>query len=655
MSTLFWKEYREARLLVGLGMLAAAVIVLVGIFTNDTDGSLTAMFTIYAGWPLLAALCGAGAFANEVEGGTLPFLLSLPVARSKVWWSKFLSGLLTLFALMAGSLLLNLILLPLRPMPMKADMLDGETVLALLAGSLTVFAATFFFSALIGRALIAALAGLAFTGAMAGLCAATNVFLGDVAPNWYEHGGTMRRPDLAMLVQLFAVMGLCLFASRVTFVRGELLRSSRRLRVGLTTLVMPILLVTMLLAVPFYRSLTTLPIHKIDQITKLEVSPQGDRVALLVRGMTAWGERHHAWVIDAETGRAVDLGMAYDIAWSRDGERLACSSARGFLGIARKEPALVWMDANGAVRQKIRDEVYYFSYFSRSDTFLISVSDSANLPDAKVLDGDGKQVASLTNQPNLTWHPDGRSYYQIEPDGEGQGVLRRRYLNGKITRVAQCAFPQNLSRNAYSLQSQIAPNGKWLVFQSRFSPALYLAATDGSGCRVIREDKVGGYKWSADSRYLFVLISLPKEEKREATIVRRDEIVVGITPGVQQLIRNRLKAYDTATQAWQPLDKVPWTRGLDPQERNWAFRNMEASPNRQRLAWLEGNASTKRNGVWCAPIVAFDVQRGKTHRLRFYGHDVAWLDNERLLVTRDQQVWRVDLKDTSPRRLFPPR
>lgn len=632
MSTLFWKEYREARMLVGLGMLGAAVVALVGIFSRDYDGSITAMCTIFAGWPLMAALCAAGAFANEVEGGTLPFLLSLPVARSKVWWSKFVSGLLTLLALMAGSLLLNVVLLPLRPETMKVDMLNGETVAALFAGSLTVFAATFFFSALIGRALVAALAGLAFAGAMAGLCSATNVFLGDMLQDWNVRVGVVRLPDVALIAQFLAVMGLCLFSSRITFVRGELLRSSRRFKVGLTTLAVPPLLIAALMAMPLYRSVTTLPIDRIQNIEEVAVSPQGDRIAFIASGRSSWSPKRHAWILDVKTGRAVDAGPAHKVAWSRDGERLACATQRGFLGIPRSESSLVWMDKNGAVRQKIRDGVYYFSYFPRSDTFLISVSDSANLPDAKVLDSNGRQVASLTNHPSLIWHPDGRSYYRIEPDGEGRGVLRRRYLNGKVTHLAQCAFPQNLSSNAYLLQSQISPNGKWLTFQSRFSPALYIAATDGGGYRVIREDKMGRSKWSADSRYLFAEVLFPQDKRKSQWL-----------------------AYDVATQTWKSIYDVIWP-GLDRNGQFLAAYHGKMSPDRKRLVWIDFFSQGRNELVvidltqrteWVLSLRNFKSWTG-WERLE-------WLDRDRVVLTAGKRVWLVDLKTSFQRQIFPPR
>lgn len=106
MKQLFWKEWRELRLLplgatlvvaLALGAVKATTRYYHDPFPIPTD----VLVVLFAGWPLFAVLAGAGLFSQEIGAGTLAFLSSLPVSRHTLWWVKTTTAL--------GALLLSLI------------------------------------------------------------------------------------------------------------------------------------------------------------------------------------------------------------------------------------------------------------------------------------------------------------------------------------------------------------------------------------------------------------------------------------------------------------------------------------------------------------------------------------------------------------------
>ncbi|MDQ2687768.1 MAG: hypothetical protein M3Y28_07880, partial [Armatimonadota bacterium] len=85
MKQLFWKEWRELRLL----PLGAALTVAVGLsaakvysHANHDPFSVPFATALLIGvWLLFSVLAGAGLFSQEIGTGTLQFLSSLPVPR----------------------------------------------------------------------------------------------------------------------------------------------------------------------------------------------------------------------------------------------------------------------------------------------------------------------------------------------------------------------------------------------------------------------------------------------------------------------------------------------------------------------------------------------------------------------------------------------
>jgi hypothetical protein len=104
MKALLWKEWREHRLIFFLS-LAVVLITRMSLslrtidpFINlATHGLLSLLFTLFL---------GTAPFANEFSKDTLSFLLCQPITRARIYWMKFLFGLLLLSVLIIFASLL---------------------------------------------------------------------------------------------------------------------------------------------------------------------------------------------------------------------------------------------------------------------------------------------------------------------------------------------------------------------------------------------------------------------------------------------------------------------------------------------------------------------------------------------------------------------
>lgn len=97
--TLFWKEMRELAPVVGV-LIAMELLLGLGLWRAPW-ASLPD--SVLAGLALLAsAVVGAALFAHERRPGTFSFLLSLPIARSRILSAKLAAGFAALLLLAAG-------------------------------------------------------------------------------------------------------------------------------------------------------------------------------------------------------------------------------------------------------------------------------------------------------------------------------------------------------------------------------------------------------------------------------------------------------------------------------------------------------------------------------------------------------------------------
>ncbi len=118
MNLLYWKEWREQRIVVAaMPLVTFALIIGYAVCksagalgenrTPALDGGAVAGFLAFT-WLMSAALCGAQVMAPEVSSGTLRFLTMLPVTRGRLWRGKVLAGAGATLGCMAGASLVTL-------------------------------------------------------------------------------------------------------------------------------------------------------------------------------------------------------------------------------------------------------------------------------------------------------------------------------------------------------------------------------------------------------------------------------------------------------------------------------------------------------------------------------------------------------------------
>jgi ABC-type transport system involved in multi-copper enzyme maturation permease subunit len=232
MKALLRKEYQQSRLLPWTGLiLSVLMIVLYALWvaryaqTAKDQDDLNAFYAgvlVAAGYVMLIAAT-TGAISSETGGGTLSYLLALPLPRTGIWWAKALAaaGLAA-----AAWVLLVLPIALVLPDVMRIVSL-WRYLPALLACALLVFAVTLFWSTLLARTLtvlLAAPATLALT------------FCGT---GWAIDKGIALQPygeafSLSLWAALLALPFL--LASWAAFRHGELLDSPRRWFIALAVL-----------------------------------------------------------------------------------------------------------------------------------------------------------------------------------------------------------------------------------------------------------------------------------------------------------------------------------------------------------------------------------------------------------------------------------
>ncbi|MFH2068434.1 MAG: hypothetical protein ABII89_03100 [Candidatus Omnitrophota bacterium] len=104
MRSLFWKEWREGRANLLVGVLIVAVLSFVTLFFDVAPGAILVSYAIL----ILAGYFGAWSFSNEKS--TLEFLLSVPVARKTIFLDKWLIGALNILVLLVVALAIEIMI-----------------------------------------------------------------------------------------------------------------------------------------------------------------------------------------------------------------------------------------------------------------------------------------------------------------------------------------------------------------------------------------------------------------------------------------------------------------------------------------------------------------------------------------------------------------
>lgn len=237
MSQLFWKEWRELRMLpVGACLCVALVIFGMAAFRKSVGDHtpITSQDTagwLFAIWLLCGALAGAGTLASEVGAGTLQFLASLPPSRGRVWWVKASTALGMMLLSIACStiawLLLHFIFFRQGFPPVHGMTRDSFIIPALgVFGGLGCLAVSLAVSPFCDRSLSASVAAILTCAA---LLITVPSFVSAHISYWHHYSDRCLLVTLALSIPLFAAV------SYQTWTRGESLRTTRRFIVAAQT------------------------------------------------------------------------------------------------------------------------------------------------------------------------------------------------------------------------------------------------------------------------------------------------------------------------------------------------------------------------------------------------------------------------------------
>ena len=352
-KALAWKEWREQRLtvLVGIVMSIATPFVMIAGSTTgggrlDLAGLADVLPMVFAALlvPLLAAAAGGATIASELGEGTLGFLLSRPVPRARIWSVKIAIGAAATLAILLGSLVVAWIFalvthpgesgFSIREILSKDS--AGLAVVAALSGTALLFCASVFFSTFLSRAMNAAGAGLAASSAMIAVLFMILSRL-DIVPRL--------EPGLFVLEVLLAALAF-LMGSLYLFCRGELQTGRGAMKRAILVLGISMTLLAFL-AIPALSAQWRLS-PSAAVLAGVSLNGAGD--TLVATAVTREGMSPEVWVIPTDgSGLTRPTGrLTFSPAFSPDGKRLAFLSVRGMLGLRSDSTEVRVMNIDGS-------------------------------------------------------------------------------------------------------------------------------------------------------------------------------------------------------------------------------------------------------------------------------------------------------------------
>jgi len=230
LKALLWKEWRAQRPLVLAGIGIAAIfplVMFVGIATSagsrgGEDAPIVAFLTMMCVWPVLAAAFGATAFGSEMADGSMQFLLSRPVSRSRLWLVKLVTGVGSYLVMLVATIAVLVCYAQLAGiewrslLPRPRDLVDPQFLLLLLSAVsilLLLFACSMYCSIFARRPLIAALGGtLIGVGIAAGVWLAWSLVAPSSPPlfqSFYAAGAVVGAPAAALAILAVGYRAFC--------------------------------------------------------------------------------------------------------------------------------------------------------------------------------------------------------------------------------------------------------------------------------------------------------------------------------------------------------------------------------------------------------------------------------------------------------------
>jgi len=359
MKALFLKEIRQGKLILFFGPALALLLLflrpVLALFFPLVDqvGLDEALFAFALGGAfLLALIAGAGLFSAEVDRGTLPVLLGLPLSRARLWLVKMTSGLI--LALVSSFLLL----LPayLFFWPSQDQVMALSEILLFLLWWLSIYFITLLCSILLEHTISAFLTAVLFSLGLYGLIGVTVMIWGGLLTGRL-HGLF----DTGLWI--FSLVPACLTATFLTVKKGELLRGRRKWLAALPVFLLIVGLTGIVIVSAVRYGLR----YQRDQVKLVlpagEPAGNGAIIGLLAKGSpvlmrgeyygkSRWPEApsyrsRHLVALDLSTGRELLIAQ---------GEKAAISPEGKLVAFQTSLPALTWREENtyfGAVNRKL--------------------------------------------------------------------------------------------------------------------------------------------------------------------------------------------------------------------------------------------------------------------------------------------------------------
>ena len=332
MKQLFWKEWRELRLL-PLGTAILCLILQVGFCVmcllriggnGAEDFTLSDVRGIAWGmWVFFAILAGSGLISQEIGNGTLSFLFALPTSRRQIWLVKVAGGVASFLLCILSTAIVAMI----AGLAARADLLQGiNSPSAILFSSDSAdailcafgcFAVSIAVSPLLDRYISAAAVSV-------GICLIVAIVIA-----WGTTGYDMPYSPAGAVLQYrvdYAIVGLCipLFTaiSYWTFTHGETLRSLKRFyAAGHAVIIGSIAFVFLFAFVRSYVLANTPPAVQREETAYSQPPPAG-RVSIL-RGTDSLG--HEQYYVQLPSP-STSYRLVTD--WKIDGGKVSGKSSR---------------------------------------------------------------------------------------------------------------------------------------------------------------------------------------------------------------------------------------------------------------------------------------------------------------------------------------
>jgi hypothetical protein len=359
LKALIWKEWREQRQVaaagIGMAVLLPAIVFAVAVSAapdgrlGDIADMIPFLMAVMV-WPLFAALAGATTNAEANTAGSLDFLMSRPVSRTKVWAIKVSIACTALMLIVGVSYGLGRLIdlsssccpapsstivtpppmprwqlsFPFASDPVSNAAMSNDAVQVAALGFVSVsFAAAIFFSAFARRQVVTAICGMGASIAMtAGNLWAVSLFSATAR----RSGGSETLLAAVFLIATVTILGGALYVFRAG---GSLAGAERHRAVSLAA--GGIALVLLVGTVAGADLVTRIDA---DNVLVDTIVPGGHGVIVLARGSTFSGQRYGV----AAAGQPVRLLTDRFAEWalpSPGGDRIFYATRRGPFGFRR--------------------------------------------------------------------------------------------------------------------------------------------------------------------------------------------------------------------------------------------------------------------------------------------------------------------------------